>query len=384
MLADGRGCTAIAASNTSRTSARPRGWTRHGTRPDFSGAVATGAARPAAGERCSSTATACSKTSCAAHVCTPEELVLIHGARRRRCDALNQAGLRTVVVTNQPAAGARGLHSSDKAAPHTRQAGHGAGARGGLPRRALSLPASPAFRNPRRGGRGPEDPTARAASRNTGWSFRLKAISISISPALGISATRRRILGRPKKRACPPFWWRPGTAASIAAILTKPNSPSRTFRRRQPSSSTSIRRSRSCLAPQIAAMASGDDWFIGGAPSAGKSTVAATLERELRLQGRRARIIHTDRWIEDDADRHALASFDMSSLKAAVAIAAERPNSPIRYAHASGRARGTPIGDQTGAGRSPDMGRRFRRGACGVSGPDRSRHRRRLERSRPT
>ena len=71
-------------------------------------------------------------------------------------------------------------------------------------------------------------------------------------------------------------------------------------------------------------MASSDDWFIGGLPSAGKSTVAATLERELRLQGRRARIIHTDRWIQNDDDRHALASFDMGSLKAAVAIAAER------------------------------------------------------------
>ena len=78
------------------------------------------------------------------------------------------------------------------------------------------------------------------------------------------------------------------------------------------------------LAPQLAAMASSDDWFIGGLPSAGKSTVAATLERELRLQGRPGRIIHTDRWIQDDADRHALASFDMAGLKAAVAIAAER------------------------------------------------------------
>ena len=54
------------------------------------------------------------------------------------------------------------------------------------------------------------------------------------------------------------------------------------------------------LAPQLAAMASSNDWFVGGLPSAGKSTVAATLERELRLQGRRARIIHTDRWIRDD------------------------------------------------------------------------------------
>jgi D,D-heptose 1,7-bisphosphate phosphatase len=78
------------------------------------------------------------------------------------------------------------------------------------------------------------------------------------------------------------------------------------------------------LGPQIAAMATSDDWFIGGLPSAGKSTVAATLERELRLQGRRARIIHTDRWLQDDDDRHALASFDMTGLKQTFAKAAER------------------------------------------------------------
>ena len=78
------------------------------------------------------------------------------------------------------------------------------------------------------------------------------------------------------------------------------------------------------LAPQLAAMGSSDDWFIGGLPSAGKSTVAATLERELRLQGRRTRIIHTDRWIQDENDRHALASFDMAGLKVSVAKAAER------------------------------------------------------------
>jgi hypothetical protein len=71
-------------------------------------------------------------------------------------------------------------------------------------------------------------------------------------------------------------------------------------------------------------MASSDDWFIGGPASAGKSTVAATLERELRLQGRRARIIHTDRWIQDDDDRHALASFDMTGLKQTFAKAEER------------------------------------------------------------
>ena len=78
------------------------------------------------------------------------------------------------------------------------------------------------------------------------------------------------------------------------------------------------------LAPQLAVMASSDDWFIGGLPSAGKSTVAATLERELRLQGRRARIIQTDRWIQDENERRAPASFDMAGLKATVAKAAER------------------------------------------------------------
>ncbi len=91
------------------------------------------------------------------------------------------------------------------------------------------------------------------------------------------------------------------------------------------------------LAPQVAAMGSSDDWFIGGSPSAGKSTVAATLERELRLQGRRARIIHTDRWIQDDDDRYALTSFDMAGLKAAVAKAAERAKSqPIALALPAG------------------------------------------------
>jgi D,D-heptose 1,7-bisphosphate phosphatase len=92
------------------------------------------------------------------------------------------------------------------------------------------------------------------------------------------------------------------------------------------------------LAPQLAAMASSDDWFIGGLPRAGKSTVAATLERELRLQGRRARIIHTDRWIQDDGDRHALASFDMAGLEATVAKAAERAKSqPVALTLPGGR-----------------------------------------------
>ena len=81
------------------------------------------------------------------------------------------------------------------------------------------------------------------------------------------------------------------------------------------------------LAPQIAEMASSDEWFIGGLPSAGKSTVAATLERELRLQGYRVRIIHADRWFQNADDRHALAPFDMASLKAMAAKAAERAKS---------------------------------------------------------
>ncbi len=91
------------------------------------------------------------------------------------------------------------------------------------------------------------------------------------------------------------------------------------------------------LAPQLAAMASSDEWFIGGLPSAGKSTVAATLERELRLQGRRAQIIHTDRWLRDEDDRRTLAAFDMAGLKAAVAKAAERAKGSVTLMLPGGR-----------------------------------------------
>ncbi len=267
-------------------------------------------------------------------------------------------------------------------APHPCSAGNGNRPRSRLSRPNLYLPPSPRSRVSGRTHRA-QDPMRLPQAGTRPDPSRLKKISISISPALGISATRRRILGRPKRRGFPPFWLKPGTAASIAAILTKQNSPSPTFQRRQPSFLTSIRRSRSSSLLKSPQWRSGDDWFVGGAPSAGKSTVAATLERELRLQGRRARIIHTDRWIQDDDDRHALASFDMAVSK--------RPSrrrrsarKPIRYARCFRPAARAPFGDQTGAGRSPDLGRRFCRGARGVSWPDRSRNQRRLERSRPT
>ena len=88
------------------------------------------------------------------YVRTPEELVLIPGAAQA-VRSLNQAGLRAVVVTNQPVL-ARGECTLEALRPHPRQAGHRARARGRLPRRALPLPAPPAFGIPGRG-RGPED-----------------------------------------------------------------------------------------------------------------------------------------------------------------------------------------------------------------------------------
>ncbi len=117
---------------------------------------------------------------------------------------------------------------------------------------------------------------------------------------------------------------RQGTGASTVAILSRRDSPSPNVSEAATFILDVYPKIAELLAPQLAAMASSDDWFVGGLPSAGKSTVAATLERELRLQGRRARIIHTDRWIRDHDDRLALASFDMASLKTTVAKAAER------------------------------------------------------------
>ena len=136
------------------------------------------------------------------------------------------------------------------------------------------------------------------------------------------------------------------------------------------------------LAPQLATMGSSDDWFVDGLPSAGKSTVAATLERELRLQGRRTRIIHTDRWIQDESERHALESFDMAGLKATVAKAAERANglsAPLVL----------PVGreGQLEIKLAPDelviWEGVFAGELAELSRPDRSHNRGRLERSRP-
>jgi len=78
--------------------------------------------------------------------------------------------------------------------------------------------------------------------------------------------------------------------------------------------------------PVLGEIAPGQDWFVGGLARSGKSSLAATLVRELRRQGRRARVVHLDRWIRsrDMREPGVFGRFDMAALETAVRASAAR------------------------------------------------------------
>ncbi len=80
------------------------------------------------------------------------------------------------------------------------------------------------------------------------------------------------------------------------------------------------------VTPILERMAAGDDWFVGGLARSGKSTLAATLVRELRRRGRVARVVQLDRWIRSKADRErgVFGRFDMAALETIIAQARRR------------------------------------------------------------
>ena len=69
--------------------------------------------------------------------------------------------------------------------------------------------------------------------------------------------------------------------------------------------------------------------FVGGLSRAGKSTVAATLARELRLAGHDVVVIHLDRWILGLEERGTgvLGRYDMNGILAAARMLGERQSS---------------------------------------------------------
>lgn len=80
----------------------------------------------------------------------------------------------------------------------------------------------------------------------------------------------------------------------------------------------------------LAQIQPGEDWFVGGLAQSGKSTLAATLQRELRRRGQNAVVIQLDRWMRPEAE-HQPGRFDMASLSGVVDRAAGRAVAPVEF-----------------------------------------------------
>jgi D,D-heptose 1,7-bisphosphate phosphatase len=82
----------------------------------------------------------------------------------------------------------------------------------------------------------------------------------------------------------------------------------------------------------LAEMRPGEDWFLGGLARSGKSTLAAALARELRRRDRAVVVINLDRWVKPEAERGptVFGRFDMAGLSGTVGRAAQRAVSPVQ------------------------------------------------------
>jgi D,D-heptose 1,7-bisphosphate phosphatase len=78
--------------------------------------------------------------------------------------------------------------------------------------------------------------------------------------------------------------------------------------------------------PLLARIGAGEDWFVGGLARSGKSTLAATLARELRRLGQAVVVIQLDRWILPERQRGegVTGRYEISAIEAALDIAASR------------------------------------------------------------
>ena len=166
--------------------------------------------------------------------------------------------------------------------------------------------------------------SAIAASRNPASSLCAKDLNIDLARSWYIGDATAD-LGAAEKAGVSSILVETGHGGLDLATLMKPDSPSRTFQRRRPSFFMSIKDPAG--APRASTGRNGQA-TIGSSEAcrapANRPSQRRLNELHLRLQGRRARIVHTDRWLRDDNHRPAFAPFDMGPLKAAVATA-ERP-----------------------------------------------------------
>lgn len=90
-----------------------------------------------------------------------------------------------------------------------------------------------------------------------------------------------------------------------------------------------------CLSDAVATILpkikAGENWFIGGLARSGKSTLASTLARELRLRGMKVAVIQLDRWLlpKDQRQPGVLGRYEMAEIVSAVQKAHSRQEGEV-------------------------------------------------------